>query len=500
MDVTFESFYKNVGFGEYPFSKWSAEQERDRLHELFVRPSYYGPIDEAFKGGLGMFLIGERGTGKTAAIYDLIRDSKESNIVVLIDDFSSVPVAYNPEDLYFLIISRVSEKIFEKIFLNRRVLSRLSDSQRLLLSYVYKEYTTSTTKAELARRLEHIQVPSWRRWATKAYGLFRGLLNYGATVTVNFVADAISKSLGNIAPNVSDSSVKEYFPDIPFRSDDTFNSLDASLRLLECLADLGHQLTLGRTIVVLDKLDEDARLEGDAEHIADFLRGVVTATNLHLSQNIQLIASIWTVPFNMLRKQENVRTQKMNVENLIWDHTDLTRALNNRFSVFSSESVRNYERLGDTDVSNDLWGEVFELSNKNPRDLWHLMDSIFRQQFKINPKSTLISAAAIQEGMKSFVSSFNYYEYYPRRANAKANSMDVYAYIRHLLRLASPEFTRNQLTERSGVSGSSANNYVAQMENMGLISSQGQTGGNVNYTIRDPKIRFALQHQLEISL
>ncbi|HEF4727272.1 TPA: hypothetical protein SAP13_004710 [Burkholderia multivorans] len=500
MDATFESFYKNIGFVEYPFSKWSAEQERDRLHELFVRPSYYGPIDEAFKGGLGMFLIGERGTGKTAAIYDLIRDSKDSNVVVLIDDFSGVPVAYKPEDLYFLIISRVSENIFNKIFQNKRILSRLSDSQRLLLSYVYKEYTTATTKAEFSRRLEQIQVPWWRRVIVKGYGLIRGTLNYGATTAVNLAADSISRALGNLAPNVSDSTVKEYFPDIPFRSDETFNSLEASLRLLECLAELGSQLTLGRTIVVLDKLDEDARLEGDAEHIADFLRGVVTATNLHLSHNIQLIASIWTVPFNMLKKQENVRTQKMNVESLIWDRTDLVRALNNRISVFSNVGVTNYERLGAADVSAELWGEVFGLSNKNPRDLWHLMDNIFRQQFKIDPKSTLISAAAIQEGMKSFVSNFNYYEYYPRRANARANSMDVYAYIRHLLRLASPEFTRNQLTERSGVSGSAANNYVAQMENMGLISSQGQTGGNVNYTIRDPKIKFALENQLEISL
>lgn len=498
MTISFETFYKKIGFKEYPFSKWSAEQERDLLPDLFIRPAYYGPIDEIFKSGSGMFLVGERGTGKTAAIYDLIGAASQKNIVVLIDNFSTVSVNYKPEDLYYLIISSLADSLFKKIFKKNKILRALTESQRLLLSYVYKEFTTQTTKAEFARRLEQIQVSGWRRFLYKAYSVFRAPLNYGTSIGINVVTDAVSRSLGHLAPNVAEQQVKEYFPDIPFRSDNTFNSLDASLRLLEGLAEMIGGLKLGHTVIVLDKLDEDPRLEGDAEMIADFLRGVVTATNLHLSPNVQLIASIWSVPFNMLKKQENVRTQKMNVESLLWDRTDLVNALNARIEVFSDKKIESFLSLADSSVSEEMWGKVFELSNKNPRDLWHLMDSIIRQQFKIDPNSQLLSSHAVEQGMNYFVSNFNYYEYYPRRANARANSMDVYAYIRHLLRLADPEFTRNQLTERSGVSGSAANNYVLGMENMGLISSQGQTGGNVNYTIRDPKVKFALQNKLDI--
>lgn len=447
-----------------------------------------------------MFLVGERGTGKTAAIYDLIRTAESSNVVVMIDDFSKVPVEYKPEDLYYLIISRTADNIFKRIFDKKQFLSNLNTPQRLLLSYVYKEFTTATTKAELSRQLEQIQVSRTRRFFYKLYALIRHPLNYGTTVVVNVAGEGVARALGNLAPDISEAKVKEYFPDIPFRSDETFNSLDASLRLLERLAELIRELGFGRTIIVLDKLDEDQRLEGDADQIASFLRGVVTATNLHMSGNVQLIASIWTVPFTMLKRQDNVRTQKMNVENLVWDRADLERALNKRMYVFSEKRVEDYCSLAESDVSQQLWEEVFELSNKNPRDLWHLMDQVIRRQFQLDPTATTITANAIQEGMKTFVSTFNYFEYYPRRANARANSMDVYAYIRHLLRLAGPEFTRNQLSERSGVSGSAVNNYVSAMENMGLISSKGQTGGNVNYMIRDPKIRFALQHQLDVSL
>ena len=489
-----------MGFFEYPFSKWSAEQERDRQSDLFIRPTYYGPIDENFRNGSGMFLVGERGTGKTAAIYDLISRAVHSNLVTNIDDFSSVNTTYEPKELYFLIISNVADKIFSRIFNKRKLLRKLKSSERLLLSYVYQEFTTPTTKSELTRRLEEIQAPFVKRWAFKIFSILRLPVNLALNTVVHAGSEALARAIGTASGQVSEYQVREFFPDIPFRSDSSFNSLRASLNLLERMATLVKNLGLGRTIVVLDKLDEDARLEGDADRIAGFVKGVITQTNLHLSQNVQLVASIWSVPFNMLLKQENVRTQKMNVESLSWDRSDLERALNTRLKVFSNGKIVNLSEILESHIPVQDVDLMYYLANNNPRDMWHVMDAAMRQQFKIDPFSTKISIIAVQDGLKAFVKTFNYYEYYPRRANARANSMDVYAYIRHLLRLSSPEFTRNQLTERSGVSGASVNNYVSAMENMGLISSKGQTGGNVNYVIRDPKIRFALEHHLDVAL
>jgi hypothetical protein len=189
----------------------------------------------------------------------------------------------------------------------------------------------------------------------------------------------------------------------------------------------------------------------------------------------------------------------MNVEILSWGRRDLERAVNNRLGVFSEKEIEDYKNLFEPNVSDEQIDLIFELANHNPRDLWHEFDYIFKQQYKIAPESSKISAESIVFGLRDFVSQFNYYEYYPRRANARANSMDVYAYIRHLLRLSTVEFTRNQLTARSGVSGGSVSNYVQGMENMGLIFSNGQTGGNVNYKIRDPKIKHALINKIDIS-
>ena len=38
-------------------------------------------------------------------------------------------------------------------------------------------------------------------------------------------------------------------------------------------------------------------------------------------------------------------------------------------------------------------------------------------------------------GVKEFVKGFSYYEYYPKKKNTKSNTMDVYSYIAHLLKL-----------------------------------------------------------------
>ncbi|WP_454915114.1 hypothetical protein [Xanthobacter sediminis] len=141
--------------------------------------------------------------------------------------------------------------------------------------------------------------------------------------------------------------------------------------------------------------------------------------------------------------------------------------------------------------------EILELSNGNPRDLWHLMNRIFRAQYSINARTNVIEKAAIQKGMTDFVKNFNFYEYYPKKANARSNSMDVYAYIRHLLHLDSLTFTRNQLNSKAGT-GSSTQNYTVGMESLGLIEKDVSARGEISYQIRDPKVRYAIAHGIEI--
>lgn len=153
--------------------------------------------------------------------------------------------------------------------------------------------------------------------------------------------------------------------------------------------------------------------------------------------------------------------------------------------------------LFEASVSSVEIDELFSIANKNPRDLWHIFNYLFRTQFELNKEVSKIEKAAIPKALNEFVTKFNYYEYYPKKSNARANSMDIYSYAKHLLKLDSEVFTKNQLNEKAGI-GSSLNNYVVGMERIGLISYDSQQVGQVYFKIKDPKIIYALSKGIEI--
>jgi len=221
----------------------------------------------------------------------------------------------------------------------------------------------------------------------------------------------------------------------------------------------------------------------------------LTDNKFLLEPNLQVVFSSWVTPFNYIKDQ--VRTQKHYCPTLSWNFRDLTRALNQRLKVYSDEKVTDFKGLFSDDVSDEEINELFKISNGNPRDLWHIYAALFKSQFELDPTVNKIHKEAIPKALIQFVTSFNYYEYYPKKSNSRANSMDIYSYAKHLLKLESEVFTKNQLNEKAQT-GSSTNNYVVGMEKIGLIGLDSQQGGIAYYKIKDQKIVYALKNGLEI--
>jgi hypothetical protein len=115
----------------------------------------------------------------------------------------------------------------------------------------------------------------------------------------------------------------------------------------------------------------------------------------------------------------------------------------------------------------------------------------------MDPTADRLTAEAVEKGFETFVSDFNYYEYYPRKSNARRNSMDIYSYANHLFKLGDSRFTKNQLNTKAQT-GSSTNGYVVAMENIGLIRRAAQESGSVVYEIADPKILYAQKQGLSL--
>lgn len=493
---SFRDFYTRLGLEEYPFSTYTTENEQDKVSDLFIQPADYAPIIESFNRGQTMILVGNRGTGKTALLLDLLRKkSADDTIVCFIDDFSDVRESPEIIDYYNLILRRLTGEIFARLVNERKRINLLKREERILLSFLLYRFTTAVTKREIKAKIEQIQINRFLSVGVKLYNFVRFLLNYGATAASNFISDTITSHFAKLPPLVDGDKIKEFFPEIMLHADESFISADASYSMLVRVISLTEKLGFKNIIIAFDKLDEDPRFENDADLIAEFVKPITTDNKLLLNLDTQLVISLWAVPFNNLK--DIIRTQKHYCPVIEWTENDLVYALNRRLKVFSRGKVDNYESLFQS-LTPELRQQIFLLSNANPRDLWHVFHNIFDAQYELDSEATGISNEAIYQGLKNFVTRFNFYEYYPRRKNARANTMDVYSYIAHLLKLKTPRFTKNQLNDAAGT-GSSTSNYVVSMERMGLVVKDGQRSGSVIYRISDPKILYAMENNLSIS-
>lgn len=364
------------------------------------------------------------------------------------------------------------------------------------MSSLLSKYTNQVTQAELVRKIEEIQLSPIKKFFKGKINLIRAICNYGLTAGTNLANDII-RNYYSYLPPVNESQIKDILPQINFAAETDFNSSDASYYLLMRLCSLINHLGYGKTAIFFDKFDEDSRMENNAEIISNFIAPLLADNKLLENPDIQLIISVWEVPFN--RIADVFRTQKHYCPMLCWPTQYLIEALNRRISVFSNGAITNFKLIFDANLNSDVFDEIFNLSNGNPRDLWHILDYIFQEQYSIDCNCKALSQEAIFKALDDFVINFNFYEYYPKKPKAKSSTMDIYSYINHLLKLSSERFTKNQLNDLAKT-GSSTSNYVVGMEKIGLIiNTKEKENAGVLYQINDLKVVYAMKKQLDIS-
>lgn len=489
-------FYQGFGLNDYPFNLYTAENENEFGNKLFIQPQNYDTIKSSFDGNRSIIIRGNRGTGKTALIIDLQHSAySDASLMCLIDDYSELSLHPSITEYYNLLLTNISSALFLKLFDEKERLKKINKEDRLLLSFLLKQYTPQVTQSELTRKIETIQMSGLKRFIKKNINLIRYIVNYGFTAGLNLVNDVIRNYIG--LPPVDESQIREIVPKLSLEAETDFKVTLSTYRLLLNTCAVIKRLGYERTIVFFDKFDEDYRMENNAEIISDFFKALLTDNKLLETSDIQIVVSVWEVPFSKILSE--VRTQKHFCPKLSWSVPKLKDALNRRLAVFSENKITNYEVLLSEDIPSNMINDIFYLSNGNPRDLWHIFDHIFQAQFSLNSTSRILTEKAVANGLMDFVSSFNFYEYYPKKLKSKSSTMDVYAYIKHLLKLKSDKFTKNQLNDQAKT-GSSTNNYVVGMENMGLvIKTNEKLNGGVVYAINDPKVVYAMKNGIDIS-
>ena len=439
--ISFDEFYKNFGLVEYPFAIFTAELEKEKLKDIFVRPNIYSPLTENFGKGATVILMGERGTGKTALTYELVNSIESDALVVVLDDYSDLPKGYSDNDLYRFILNGVSEKLFVWLAENRFKTLVIQKTERLLLSYLLKYHITEVSNSRLHERVRVMQQGFITTFFSRIYDTTRHPLNFAANIAVIFATDAIKKAFPGL-PDVDLPKHKEYFPQLSAGKLNDISEAKANLKLLKDVTLLIKRLGISSLVIVIDKVDEYQELENDAEEIAGFLKKIVLNNSLLLDSGATFLVCSWSIPLGYLAR-EGVRLSKMSTYEVSWDRSSLELLLNRRLSTFSNQKNQDYRAIFAADVTGNEIDDIFSIANNNPRDLLHVLNEIFLMAFSTATSACKISSVHIKNGVEKFVSKFNFFEYYPKNSNARANSMDVYSFIAHLQKLGATTFTKN---------------------------------------------------------
>lgn len=491
--MNFEEYYKSLGLEKYPFGVFTSEAETDIFDEIYLKPANYSVIFEGLKN-TSAIITGERGTGKTALSKNLENEITDKNILTIrIEEFSGLKVNHETEDLYRFLIEKITAGFFMKQAEKPSSLWRYTKEERVDLTMYLHSYLGATTKALLRDKINKIQNNPVKRFLVGSYNASRAFLNYGLKALTKVASDALTKHFSSLPE--FDSGDSEYFKRIESEVDESFSPEQKQYFYLEKLCRLIKKSGIQKIYVIVDKIDEDPRFENDAEHISEYMKKLASDNKILTNELFHLILFAWSTPFNYIR--DIVRTQKLSYSSLSWDRPQLESVLTRRLNAYSNGVISSFSVLL-LNCSTESLNLLFEMCNRNPRDLWHILNKAFNEQFKENPHSS-IQDKALNAAIDRFVKEFNYYEYYPRKSNARANSMDIMKYIKHLLKLDSPKFTKDKLNTMAGTGGST-NNYVVAMENMGLIrnSNEKAQGGAVVYEIVDPKVRYAMQEKIPI--
>lgn len=122
--------FVNMGFEKNPFSKFSAEDERNYLKEIYEKPRFYQTLLDELAEGNSRYLLGERGVGKSALMFYLIEDLKSRDIYpVLIDEYDGTQIKNNGYDLLLLVERNIVTKLGVELLCNK---SKIKDLLRMI--------------------------------------------------------------------------------------------------------------------------------------------------------------------------------------------------------------------------------------------------------------------------------------------------------------------------------------------------------------------------------
>jgi AAA+ ATPase superfamily predicted ATPase len=203
-----KELYQSLGFNTNLFSKFSAEEETNYLDKVYVTPKYFNSLYSNLKEASSRFIIGSRGSGKTALIIQLKKALDDNNVFTfLLDNFENIPIKNNEKYFLIEIIQGIVSDYSLVLSKNPKLLKNLDSYEKEKLAFFVQEFFKTLSKREYLTRNDYIKRFKTKNSIINIYNkILNRPINYLVSGGVELVSDMISKSLK--LPNVSN---EEYY-------------------------------------------------------------------------------------------------------------------------------------------------------------------------------------------------------------------------------------------------------------------------------------------------
>jgi hypothetical protein len=486
-----KELYQSLGFKTNLFSKFSAEEETAYLDKVYVTPKYFNSLYTNLKDASSRFIIGSRGSGKTALIIQLKNSLDNSNVFTfLIDNFETIPIKDNEKYFLLEIIQGIVSDFSLVVSKNPNLLKKLDGYDKEKLSFFVQEFFKTLSKREYLSRNNTVKRFKTKNSLINIYNeILNKPINYLVSGGVELASDMISKSLK--LPSLGQQDFyKNYLPEIKKNTPEkksTINDFDYnSLKgILIDLCKIIKKIGFVNVVILLDKIDENRNLKGSINDVCTFIEEILKDTNLLMQNDFSIVFSIWDEVRNVLASK-GVRFDKFRPIDVSWTNDEISEIINRRIKYFSDNPKKIEDYLVDANEKN----KIIELANASPRDLFHLLSTIYDEQSLIDSGATYFSREAINKGKLKFCRDYEYYALFPSNRNSKE---DVFRNINRLLKTGKTTLRANDIAAALKVAAGTANSYIKIMSDFNFIK---MTDEQYVYELIDPKIAFLIENNI----
>lgn len=493
------SLYEYMGFTEDPFAVKAAENEKNYLSKIFIKPSYFNSVIESTLNGKSRFVIGQRGHGKTAIIQQIEKELESTVFYVKINSFDDVSISQNEKEFLHLFLTQITNKFAFRILKEPSVLKRLDNSEKDILKIVYKYYYNTLSRNDFLNCSDTLIPFKSRNRIYKIWNHIASFFSYSGKIIQAYPFLLIDMLIND--PNLTINKI-EKLPNLvkeiqlhePIRENIKKSELwsystqkELLISFAKCIKKVGYN----RVVIILDQIDEHVPLDGQTTKIVEFTKNIFKDNSLINNDEVTFVVSLWSKLKDKLAV-EGVRFDKIEEIELNWKDPKLLEMLNRRISFFS---VLNSDLKINQFIENTHHVDsIIKLSNGNPRDLFGILASIYREQSEISQDSNVFSIEAINRGINSFISNYNYLAH--GTSESKKEISDIKYYINCILKTSQIQFDLQNLVSNTNINNVNKANDVCKL----LISynileelDTGEGNGHRMFKVIDPKIEYFIK-------